>query len=119
MRVSLGLALVLFALAPALADEHAAMSRNRSSFELFGRSVCFDGAGKRCDVQLQRNLLETPAPSDAARRKVWRVLGVTFCPEPTATGPACDVVWTPPASTALAWQEIRMGVLPTGVAAPP
>jgi hypothetical protein len=118
MRGSLGLALVLVAFAPALADEHAAMSRDRSSFELFGRSVCFEGAGKRCDVQLGRNLLETPAYSEGARRKVWRLYGVTFCAQPEATGPACDVIWTPPLSTAVAWQNIRAGVVPGSIAAP-
>jgi hypothetical protein len=112
MRVSLGLALVLLMAAPALADERAPMSRDRQSFELFGRSVCFEGGGKRCDVQLGRGLLETPAPADGARRKVWRLLGVTFCAEPQATGPACDMAWVPPTSTALAWQNIRMGILP-------
>ena len=112
MRALLRLALVLVPLLamPALAKPRPAMSSRDASFELFGTSVCLTAS---CDVQLTPNLLADFKPfSETPRAKVWRFLGLTFCSEQHDTGPACDIVWTPPMSTALAWQSIRMGVLP-------
>jgi hypothetical protein len=115
MRGLLRLALVLSALAAAAGsargDRRSAMSTREGSFELFGTSVCF-GEG-RCDVQLARSLLDDFRSTPEPKAKVWHVLGLSFCTEPHATGPACDVVWVPPMSTALAWSEIRMGMLPS------
>ena len=112
MRGLLRLALVLSALgawAGSARGDHPAMSTREGSFELFGTSVCF---GEKCDVQLGRSLLDGYRATPEPRAKVWHVLGLSFCTEPHATGPACDVVWVPPMSTALAWSEIRMGTLP-------
>jgi hypothetical protein len=110
----LALAFVLTAVAaPSRADERPAMSTQESSFELFGTSVCFAETGARCDLQLPANLLSrVPVASDTATPRAWRFLGLTFCSELQPTGPACDVVYVPPESTAVAWRDIRMGVAP-------
>src|SRR5262245_23305397 len=107
----LALLILLFG-AAAHADERAAMSTQGSSFELFGRKVCYVENGARCDVALVPNLLASVPAASEVKAKVWRFLGINFCSEPRELGPACDVVWVPPTSPAVAWRDIRMGVLP-------
>ncbi len=117
MRKMLALAPVLFLLAaPATAfatgGDRPAMTAGTSSFELFGTKFCF-GPAQGCDVTFapqdeMEAELTMAAPSDG--RHVVSFFGVTFCGEPHATGPACDVAWVPPAPYA-PWRdqpEIRL-----------
>lgn len=103
MRKSLALAPVLLLLAaPATAfatvGDRPAMTAGPSSFELFGTRFCF-GPAQGCDVTFaaaQEIEPEATVVSSGDGRHVVSFFGLTFCGEPHATGPACDVAWVPP-----------------------
>jgi hypothetical protein len=71
-----------------------------ASFKLFGTSFCYPESrpAHRCDVALPERLMSWAPPAERTGQSL-RILGVTFCATATASGPACDVVWEPPAAT--------------------